>query len=219
MTRVRTSGGGAFRSTKQRKGGSPASDVVSGGIAFRSSQAIGAPPSATFGPVRVLKYAVHKLKPWLDEMVSVGIGPWWISVDQAPEAFVYKGKQSDTRFTWGLTWSGDVMHEVIQPLDDLPSPYREFLDAGSEGLHHGAFYPRDYDGAIEELRRSGKKPIVTGHSGDARFVYFEGIGSPPQPIELQFLPEDVKAKHKVLKKASDNWDGTDPFRGPPRRWW
>lgn len=218
MTRVRTSGGGAFRSTSQAKTGS-SSDLVSGGITVRSSQPVPMPPSATFGPVQVLKYAVHELKPWLEEMVGLGIGPWWISVDQAPDTFVYKGKQSDTRFTWGLTWSGDVMHEVIQPLDDLPSPYRDFLDDGREGLHHGAFYPRDYEGAIEELRRTGKKPILTGHSGDAKFVYFEGIGSPPQPIELQFLPEEIKVKHKALKRISDNWDGSEPFRGPPRRWW
>jgi hypothetical protein len=169
--------------------------------------------------VTVLKYAVHDLTQWMEQLAGLGIGPWWVSEDQAPETFVFRGRQSDTRFTWGLTWSGDVMHEIIQPLDNEPSPYREFLDAGREGLHHGAFYPRDYDGAVDYLRQSGKEPILHGYSGDARFTYFEGIGSPPQPIELQYLPADLVAKHRFLKRASQEWDGKDPFRGPPRQWW
>lgn len=224
MAQIRRSSGSSFRSSSSsaRSVDTPERSQpsrVGGGLQVRVNQRVPAAPSDLLGPVRVLKYAVHDLKKWLDELVAVGMGPWWISVDQAPEAFVYKGKQSDTRFTWGLTWSGDVMHEVIQPLDKLPSPYRVFLDAGREGLHHSAFYPPDFDAAIAGLSAAGRKPIVEGHSGAARFVYFEGIGSPPQPVELQYLPDAVKAKHRTLKRFSDDWDGSEPFRGPPREWW
>ncbi len=222
MSNIRVPGGAKFRSTKGKAGSPGRADSgmrIGSGTAIRLSPKSVVSPTNLFGPVSVLKYAVHDLQRWMEELVVVGIGPWWVSRNQAPETFIYRGRQSDARFTWGLTWSGDVMHELIQPVDDNPSPYSEFLAAGREGLHHGAFYPRDYEGAIEHLKGSGRKPILHGHSGDARFTYFEGIGSPPQPIELQYLPEDIKSTLDRLQLESDKWDGTDPFRGPPRRWW
>lgn len=228
MARVRVArGGSAERRPHSSGGGSAASGdgvrraLVAGGMRMQWSQMGGAdlPSHQMFGPVRVLKHAVHDLDAWLEQFVALGIGPWWVTRNQAPETFIHRGKQSDTRFSWGLTWSGDVMYELIQPLDNLPSPYREFLDAGREGLQHGGFYPPDFDAAIEGLRRSGKTPILEGHSGDAKFMYFEGLGSPPEPIELQYLPQDVKVKHRSLKSVCDNWDGSDPLRGPPRKWW
>lgn len=218
MTNIFVPGGATFRSAGSRR--QPHTTLaVNGGMRVGLSDKTAIPPNRIFGPVTVLKYAVNDLERWMEELASLGIGPWWVSRDQAPDQFIFRGRQSDTRFVWGLTWSGDVMHEIIQPLDDLPSPYREFLDDGREGLHHGAFYPHDYDAAVLYLRNLGKSPILHGHSGDARFVYFEGIGSPAQPIELQYLPSDVRAKHEVLKRASSDWDGSDPFRGPPRQWW
>jgi hypothetical protein len=195
--------------------------LVAGGMRMQSSQSgrLDVSPHRVFGPVRVLKHAVHDLDAWLEHFIALGIGPWWVSRNQSPETFIHRGTQSDTKFSWGLTWSGDVMYELIQPLDDLPSPYREFLDAGREGLQHGAFYPLDFDAAIAGLRESGKSPILEGHSGDAKFMYFEGLGSPPEPIELQYLPEEVIVKHRALKSICDNWDGSEPLRGPPRKWW
>ncbi len=222
MANIRVAGGASFRSTSGRGKGPGDRDQrkrVPGGMGIRLSPASAISPNRLLGPVTVLKYAVRDLERWMQQLVDVGIGPWWVSRNQAPEAFIYRGSQSDARFTWGLTWSGDVLHELIQPVNDDPSPYSEFLDAGREGLHHGAFYPRDYEGAVEYLKGTGRKAILHGHSGDARFTYFEGIGSPPQPIELQYLPPDVVAQHKILMRESDEWDGTDPFRGPPRRWW
>lgn len=195
--------------------------LVAGGarVQWNQAGATNLSPHQLFGPVRVLKHAVHDLDAWLEQFIALGIGPWWVTRNQAPETFIHRGRQSDTQFSWGLTWSGDVMYELIQPLDDLPSPYREFLDAGREGLHHGAFYPPDFDAAIADLRKSGKTPILEGHSGDAKFMYFEGLGSPPEPIELQYLPKDVRVKHRALKSICENWDGSDPLRGPPRKWW
>ena len=228
MAQVRVARGG---SAERRPGGSGPSSpanadgvrrsLVAGGMRMQSSQP-GPGDLAShqlYGPVRVLKHAVHDLDSWLEQFIALGIGPWWVSRNQAPDVFIHRGRQSDTKFSWGLTWSGDVMYELIQPLDDLPSPYREFLDAGREGLQHGAFYPPDFDAAIEALRQSGKTPILEGHSGEAKFMYFEGLGSPPEPIELQYLPADVQAKHRSLKSICDNWDGSDPLRGPPRKWW
>lgn len=228
MARVRVAKGGSAEGRPRISAGgtAPASgrvsrQLVAGGMRMQSSRtgSAGLASHLVFGPVRVLKHAVHDLDAWMEQFIEIGIGPWWVTRNQAPETFIHRGRQSDTRFSWGLTWSGDVMYELIQPLDDHPSPYREFLDAGREGLQHGGFYPLDFDAAIEELRQSGKTPILEGHSGDAKFMYFEGLGSPPEPIELQYLPEDVKAKHRALKSVCDNWDGSDPLRGPPRKWW
>lgn len=196
----------------------PESPLVTG-VGLRSTSGLPATARQLFGPVTVLKYAVNDLDTWIDQFLELGIGPWWISENQSPDLFVYRGKRSGARFTWALTWSGDVLLELIQCANAEPSPYSDYLATGNEGLFHEAFYPSDYDAAVAFLRERGGKELVVGESGGARFSYYEGIGTPPQPIELQERPDELVAKQAALQAIAGRWNGHDPRRGPPREWW
>ncbi|KRB49110.1 hypothetical protein ASE04_18160 [Rhizobium sp. Root708] len=47
--------------------------------------------------------------------------------------------QRGVDFTIAFAYFGDVQIELIHQSNDAPSSYKEFLDAGREGLHHLAF--------------------------------------------------------------------------------
>ena len=52
--------------------------LVAGGMRMQWSKTGGSDLSShqLFGPVRVLKHAVHDLDAWLEQFVALGIGPW-----------------------------------------------------------------------------------------------------------------------------------------------
>ena len=64
--------------------------------------------------------------------------------------------------------------EVIAPIGDDPSPYREFLGAGGLGMHHLAFVVPSIDEHL--AARSGLNVVLDARlQPDGRFVYVEGV--------------------------------------------
>ena len=55
---------------------------------------------------------------------------------------VYRGEPTEPVVSIAFANSGDLQVELIEQEDDAPSIYREFLDAGREGFHHLAWWPR-----------------------------------------------------------------------------
>ena len=64
------------------------------------------------------------------------------------------------RIAVAITYSGDLQVELIQPLDDHPSPYRDFRAAHGSGLHHVAHFTDDYDAALAAYRGPGARPTT-----------------------------------------------------------
>ena len=62
-----------------------------------------------------------------------------------------------------LTWVGDTMWEVIEPVDG-PSIYKEFLEEHGEGLHHVLVEHQglDFDAALAEFADRGCPPENAG---------------------------------------------------------
>ena len=58
------------------------------------------------------------------------VGPFFL-IDVAPVLdFTYRGQPSDARISIALAQDGPMQIELIQPLDDAPSMYRDFFRAG-----------------------------------------------------------------------------------------
>ena len=66
----------------------------------------------------------------------LGVGPWF-KVDPFPvRNFLYRGQPSASTWALALSYSGQVQIELIQPTNDEPSMYRDFLQAGHQGVQH-----------------------------------------------------------------------------------
>ena len=68
-----------------------------------------------------------------------------------------------------LANSGDLQIELIEQRNDAPSMYKEFLDAGNEGLQHVAFWTTSYqlhfDRALSLGYRVGHEGQIGGEQG------------------------------------------------------
>src|SRR5258706_7908228 len=97
------------------------------------------------------------LKYWTEVM---GVGPFVVLDSSVGDRhFVHRDKVSAVDFSIGFSYLGAVMIEMIQPLNDAPSPYREFLDSGREGLQHIGFWPEDFERTCATLAESGFKEV------------------------------------------------------------
>ena len=119
---------------------------------------------------------------------------------------------ADVRIAMGF--SGQTWFELIQPLDDQPSVYRETIQARGYGLHHHGIAVSDVEAALADYAARGWKecfrsPVPTG--GDV--VYLEGDCA-GAGIFLELLPvtPGMDAHFTSFWKAAQDWDGTDPIR-------
>ncbi len=173
--------------------------------------------SRIFGAIRQNGYVVHDIKAAMRHWAEVlGIGPWFY-VEHAPfRNFRYRGQPSDADVAIALANSGPLQIELIQQHNDAPSLYRDFLQAGNEGLQHVAYWTEtfaaDYARALAAGNRVGHAG-VTGRFGP--FVSFDTESHPGTVVELSDIGGPKRALFKTIAEAADGWDGTVPVRPFP----
>ncbi|MCY1377610.1 Glyoxalase/Bleomycin resistance protein/Dioxygenase superfamily protein [compost metagenome] len=116
-----------------------------------------------------------------------------------------------------LANSGFVQVELIQTRNDVPSMYRDFLQAGRTGLQHVAYWTSDYDADLKRLLTQGFKPKMQGEVGErGRFIYFDTEFHPGTVIELSEVAGPKGRMFDLIRESSRSWDGiTDPVRPFP----
>lgn len=177
--------------------------------------------SRMFGPVRQNGYVVRDIRAALRHWTgAVGVGPWFL-VERAPiRDFRYRGAPSPVELSIALANSGGLQLELIEQRNDAPSMYRDFLDAGHEGLQHIAFWTERF---AEDKARALAAGYRVGHEGVTGaygpFVYFDtdrGPGAHPgTAIELSDTGGAKARLFAHIAAAADGWDGTDPVRPFP----
>lgn len=169
--------------------------------------------SRIFGTVRQNGYVVHDIEKAMAHWTeTLGVGPFFY-VDKVPvENFTYRGTPSEAEFSIALANCGDLQIELIQQRNDAPSMYRDFLEAGREGLQHLAFWTEDYTPYYERMLARG---FVVGQAGEigagGRFCYFDTETHPGTVIEISEISGQKGKLFARIREAATNWDGTDPI--------
>ena len=171
--------------------------------------------SRIFGNVCQNGYVVRDIEAamthWIDVM---GVGPWFYIEDVKMDWFRHRGAESDVNVSIALANSGDLQIELIQQRNDAPSMYREFLDAGHEGLQHMSYWTTEYQRLYDQALALG---YTVGHEGqiggdDGRFAYFDTQSHPGSVIEISDISGSKARTFAHIRKAAVDWDGTDPIR-------
>src|SRR3954447_13489023 len=90
---------------------------------------------------------------WTD---SLGVGPFVVFERAIGDRKVlHRGEPTAFEMSLAFSYVGDTQIELVHPTNSAPSPYREFLDSGREGLHHIGFWPEKFDQAVECLEGRG----------------------------------------------------------------
>lgn len=171
--------------------------------------------SRIFGPIRQVGMVVRDIEAAMRHWAEVcGIGPWFHIPRYPLPAFRYRGAaQPGPDVSIALAYSGEVQLELIEQRCATPSMYRDFIEAGLEGMQHWAFWSDDYDADLARALAAGHR---IGQEGDAtgrgRFAYLESTGPAGSVVELVELTPSRAAGFDRMREAAAGWDGRDPIR-------
>ena len=171
--------------------------------------------SRIFGNVCQNGYVVRDIHAAMDHWINVlGVGPWFYADRVTTDYFRYRGKDSAVAMSIALANSGDLQIELIQQRNDAPSMYKDFLDAGREGLQHVAYWTREYQTLYDRALSLG---YTVGHEGQiggeqGRFAYFDTEGHPGTIVELSDISGSKGKFFEHIRRVGADWDGAEPIR-------
>lgn len=82
----------------------------------------------------------------------------------------------------------NIQIELIQPLGEEQSVWKEFLEKEGEGLHHIAFFVRGTDDVIRQCESDGMQLIQRGGYEGGQYSYVDATGD--LKVILEFLENE-----------------------------
>lgn len=151
-----------------------------------------------------------------DFTANLQVGPWFIFRRLAGNNPLYRGQRSLAANDIALGFAGNMQIELIQPLDDHPSVYRETILERGHGFHHFGLAARDFDDACAREAGKGYQLAFTDAvEGVGRVAYFDTHGLLPGMLELIEVNAVLEAMFNEMREAARDWDGSNPFREMP----
>jgi hypothetical protein len=125
--------------------------------------------------------------------VQMGIGPWRVYTF-GPETVrdqTYRGAPARYSMRLALATSGNMMWEVIEPLDG-PSIYKDFLAKSAEGVQHVGQngQGRSFDEQVATFEKAGRRNIQSGSWHGVRYAYFDTQDLMGTTVEIFDFPAD-----------------------------
>lgn len=173
--------------------------------------------SRFLGPIRQLGYVVDDIEAAMAHWHEVmGVGPWYYNPKVPIVNYQFDGRGYMPHNSVALANSGPIQVELIQIRNDVPSMYRDFMQAGHRGLQHVAFWTEDYDADLARMQGQGFTVKMSGEVGaNGRFAYFDREYHPGTVIELSEVLGPKGRMFDLIREASIDWDGSDPVRPFP----
>jgi hypothetical protein len=171
--------------------------------------------SRIFGEVRQNGYVVRDIEAALRHWTrTLGVGPFFY-FERAPITdYHYRGTPVEMDVSIALANSGALQIELIQPRNDAPSTWSDFLRVGREGLQHVACWTERFDEDTQRLAKLGYEVAQSGCSGgaDGRFVYYATEAHPGTVVELSEVSGAKGRFFAHIAHAAREWDGSEPVR-------
>jgi Glyoxalase/Bleomycin resistance protein/Dioxygenase superfamily len=150
------------------------------------------------------------LRHWTNDL---GAGPFFVFEVPVLPGQLYYGEPTQVSMRVGFGFSGGMLIELLQQTNDGASPFRDFLDARGEGLHH--IMPRtDFDAGYARMSKAGHEVAYSGTmpSGE-RFCLFDTRAANGSYVELMDISPAMQATLALMERAHQEWDGiNEPVR-------
>jgi catechol 2,3-dioxygenase-like lactoylglutathione lyase family enzyme len=125
---------------------------------------------------------VKDLDKVVERLTSLGMGPFTpMTIPDDAEQW-FRGKPMDAKFKISGAKLGEIMLEVIQPLEGK-SPHQEFLDNHGEGIQHIAFAVDDLNREVAQLTKKGVSVLLSANLPKVRVAYLD-LGAGGLVVEL-----------------------------------
>jgi len=168
----------------------------------------------SYGGIMQMAYVVADLDAAIDHWVrDLNVGPWFVLDHWTGDHPVYRGAPAAGAVRLAMSFAGHMNIELIQPLDDEPSVYREGIERRGHGFHHFGIACADVDAGIAEYAARGyelafRAGVPTG--GDV--AYLDGGAHQPGYIELITANPGMDTAFTAFWRATRDWDGRAPRR-------
>jgi Glyoxalase/Bleomycin resistance protein/Dioxygenase superfamily len=166
------------------------------------------------GQIIQMAYVVEDIHASIDWWIGdAQTGPWFLLDHFLAPDQVYRGAPAKADVTIAMAFAGHMNIELIQPLDDLPSVYRELIDRRGYGFHHVGIAVADVDAEIPAYVARGYElafaaAVPTGGS----VAYMDDGRNDPGFLELIPATQGMDETFTRFWRASIDWDGRDPIR-------
>lgn len=166
------------------------------------------------GGIIQMAYVVEDIQAAIDWWIAdARTGPWFLLDHFWAEDQTYRGAPSRADVAIAMGFAGSMCIELIQPLDDHPSVYKEVIDLRGYGFHHIGIAVPDVDAAIPDYLARGYATAFRANvpTGGA-VAYMDDGRNVPGFVELIPATPGMDATFTTFWQASVDWDGRDPVR-------
>lgn len=169
--------------------------------------------STLFGPVRQWGFLVKDIdaamRCWVDQL---GVGPWWGYRNVRLQADC-GGVLSEVQIHVALSYQNGVQIELIQQINDAPSPYRAFYDTeAAQALHQLGYVVPDIEQARAKGEAAGLKTLAVLSNDFSRYYYLDNPAMQGLVVELMQAEPNSDAAFAQNAEEAASWDGNDPLR-------
>lgn len=167
------------------------------------------------GPATQLGFVVRDLDAAVRHWIEVlGVGPFLFldkGTGRPPGVSHYRGLPVRVELRLAFGFLGDVQIELIEQVNDAPSPYRAFLESGGEGLQHLGYWVHDYDEARRRLEAAGYRPdFVIPLPGQREPIVYYRSPAAFGPM-LEIVPRRWRRAREAVAARLAAWPGGDPL--------
>lgn len=166
------------------------------------------------GSIVQMAYVVKDIHEAIDWWIKkAGVGPWFFLPSFGGEGHVFRGAPCTSDVAIAMSFAGPLNIELLMPLDDNPSVYKETIDKVGYGFHHFGIARDDIEEEVERRIAKGevlahRAPVPTG----GKVAYFEGGAGAPGFVELIPATPGMDEGFTNFWRQTQNWDGKDPIR-------
>jgi Glyoxalase/Bleomycin resistance protein/Dioxygenase superfamily len=166
------------------------------------------------GQIMQMAYIVEDIQAsirwWIEEAKT---GPWFLLDHFWAEDQRFRGAPSRADVAIAMGFAGHMNIELIQPLDDHPSVYRETARKRGFGFHHVGIACDDVEAERAAYEARGFTCAFSANvpTGGA-VAYMDNGRNDPGFVELIPATPGMDETFTRFWQASDNWDGRDPVR-------
>jgi len=160
-----------------------------------------------------VSYIVADVEAAAREWVELrGAGPFFLKPYKTQGEVSYRGEPATLDHVSAFGQFGSVMVELIQPLGDAPSVYRDIHGGGDQGLHHFAEICADIELAINAAESLGYPLVARSGTPQTPAVFVDARHELGHMIELCQESPQLRYLYQFVADAARNWDGTNPVR-------
>jgi hypothetical protein len=147
---------------------------------------------------------------WIDKLK---VGPWFVLDHFTGTDPKYRGRDSTADVSLAMSFAGHMNIELIQPNDDEPSVYREWIERRGYGFHHWGRATSNFERDIERFQAAGHDLVFhAGVPSGGHVAYMDTTAELPGYVELIELGGGFEPVFSKFYRATIGWDGTDPVR-------